>query len=833
MKAARFLLLFLLLGLRANSQPLTPDRFLGYKLGSKFTYHHRITGYFQALAEQYPAQIRLVPYGTTYEDRPLFVAVLASDDHLRRIDQIRTDHLKSIGLMAGTPSGPVPAIAWLSYNVHGNEAVSSEAAMKVAFEILNPDNPVTREVLRNTIVVIDPCVNPDGRERYTQWYNRVAAIDPDPSAFAREHTEPWPGGRYNHYLADLNRDWAWQQQKESRERVRLYNQWMPHLHADFHEMGPESSYYFPPAAEPYHKDITRWQRDFNKTLGEFNRKYFDENGWLYYTRYDFDLFYPSYGDTWPTYNGAIGMTYEQAGGGRAGLALVRRNEGDTLTLEQRIRHHYATSLATLETISAHAAQTTQEFVRYFEDARNNPVGIYKTYLVKTGGSEGQAAALRGLLDNQGIRYGLAGRKFTTKGTDLANASDQTVRVEENDLLISSYQPKSTLLKILFEPEPELEDSLTYDITTWGLTYALGLRAFGLKEKLIPAPFQPKNIQNTVPDHTPYAYLANWSSFEDVRFLARLLRQKVKVRSALRPFELDGKKYQAGTLIITRRGNEAWGADFDRIVTAAANEMQVTVNPVFTGFVSSGSDFGSGQVQPVKPPKILLAGGEGVSPLAMGEVWHFFEQQLGYPVTIAEARTLGNDIPWNEIDVLILPSGNYAQILHDKLLTSLREWVGNGGRLIVMENALNAFADKPEFDLKRKKTAADKAARDPLKTFASTERDHIRNEPLGSVYRVSLDTSHPLAFGYADSYYALIRKSWNFEFLPNGWNVGYLKENARLAGFTGSAAAQELKHTPVIACQDIGRGSIVYMTANPLFRGFWYGGKLLFGNALFR
>ncbi len=247
----------------AYGQSLSPDEFLGYRLGTRFTYHHLVVDYFKALAASHPSQVKLIPYGSTYEGRPLFAAVLANPENLGKIEKIRNDHLRSIGLKDGKPEGTVPAIAWLSYNVHGNEAVSSEAAMKVAYEILNKENKVTQDVLRNTIVIIDPCVNPDGHERYTQWYNRVSSFTPDPLDYAWEHTEPWPGGRFNHYLADLNRDWAWQQQKESKERLKLYNQWMPHLHADFHEMGPESSYYFPPGrpafSQGYHRMATGFQ----------------------------------------------------------------------------------------------------------------------------------------------------------------------------------------------------------------------------------------------------------------------------------------------------------------------------------------------------------------------------------------------------------------------------------------------------------------------------------------------------------------------------------------------------------------------------------------------
>ncbi len=495
MKKALLPFLFLAVAWPVLAQNPTPDAFLGYPLGSRFTFHHRIVDYVEHLAQKNPTQVKMIPYGATYEGRPLVVAAVASPENLARLESIRTDNLKSIGMMAGTPSAKVPAIAWLSYNVHGNEAVSSEAVMKVMYELLNPDNATMQGILKNTVVLLDPCINPDGRDRYAQWYNRVAGTPNNASPWSWEHNEPWPGGRPNHYLFDLNRDWAWQVQKESQERIKLYNQWMPHLHADFHEMGSSSSYYFPPASKPFHKDITAWQREFNNVLGTYSRKYFDKNSWLYFTRNNYDLFYPSYGDTWPTYNGAIGMTYEQGGGGRAGIAIAREDEGDTLTLSSRIAHHVATSMSTLEAISSRAEQTVQEFVKYYDTARNNPIGDFKSYVVKSKGNEGRIRALTEMLDKQGITYGTAGKDFSAKATNLASLGEESTKFAGSDLVISAYQPKSSLLKILFEARPELEDSITYDITSWGLAYAYGLDSYGVKEKMTPAAYTtPKDQQ---------------------------------------------------------------------------------------------------------------------------------------------------------------------------------------------------------------------------------------------------------------------------------------------------------------------------------------------------
>ena len=310
----------------------SPENFLGYKLGSQFTPHYKVVEYFRYVA-QASKHVKLQQYGTTNEGRPLLVVFIAGDENIGRLEEIRQNNIRLTGLDktgAGTTVN-APVICWLSYNVHGNEPASSEAAMAMLFSLVDPANTRNVAWLKNTVVVIDPCLNPDGRERYVNFYNSVKSTPPDANPSAREHIEPWPGGRVNHYYFDLNRDWAWQTQKETQARLALFNQWLPQVHVDYHEQGYNAPYYFAPAAEPYHKVITPWQLEFQTIVGKNNAKIFDQNGWLYFTKQEFDLLYPSYGDTYPIYNGSIGMTFEQ-GGISAGLAVMQCGRGIRLHL---------------------------------------------------------------------------------------------------------------------------------------------------------------------------------------------------------------------------------------------------------------------------------------------------------------------------------------------------------------------------------------------------------------------------------------------------------------------------------------------------------------------
>ncbi|GAC1590292.1 MAG: M14 family metallopeptidase [Hymenobacter sp.] len=820
---------------------LTPAQFLGYPLGARFTPHADILRYVAHVVAHTPARMKLVPYGSTYEHRPLEVVQVASAENFGRLDDVRHNNLKLAGLEPGTGQRQQPAVCWLSYNVHGNEAVSSEAVLQVLYDLANPQDQQMQDWLKNTVVIVDPCINPDGRDRYASWYNRVhnQATNANPDSW--EHHEPWPGGRYNHYYFDLNRDWAWQTQQETRQRIRLYNQWLPEVHADFHEMGPNNSYYFPPSAKPYHADLTPWQRKFQGILGDYNKVAFDKNSWLYFTREVYDLYAPTYGDTWPSFNGAIGMTYEQGGGGPAGVAYARL-DGDTLTLAQRIAHHHAASRATIQATAERHDDLLREFQSYFANAKTKPQGPYKTYVLAAGNDPGQLRTLTQYLDRNYISYGFAAGRSKAKGFNYTSGKTESVQIEPHDVVVSMYQPKSTLIKVLFEPRAQLEDSLTYDITSWALPYAFGVKAYALPGRLstvstVPAPVLVRG--SAADTDRPYAYLARWNSLQDVRFLSRLLQQKVKVRYAEKAFEAEGQQYAPGTLVITRTGNEAMGARFDQLVRAQADSAGTVVMAVKSGFSTTGHDLGSGSVHYVKQPNVAVLAGPGVDATAFGEVWHFFEQQLGYPLTVLGSDYLSR-VSVQKYDVLILPNGNYADIYPDKALESLKGWVRDGGKLIALEGAAKFLANKKDFLLKTKAVDSVAVKKDEkahpyklLRRYGDADREDAEEVVRGSIYRVQLDNTHPLAFGYTDTYFALVRTPLNYRFLgKGGWNVGVIKKNSYSAGFIGTKARKELSDTFVVGTQDLGRGEVVYLGDNPLFRAFWQSGKLLFGNAVF-
>src|SRR5688500_12250914 len=393
---------------RAQTRVQSPRDFLGYEIGEHFTDHASIVRYFDALAAAAPI-VRLRRYGDTNENRPLLQVLIARQDYLARLDEIlaRNRELANPATSearAREIAATNPAVVYFSYGVHGNESSSSEAALWTAYHLASGDHAV-RGVLDSVVVVIDPTVNPDGRDRYVNFYRIARGVKPNPNPEAREHFEPWPGGRTNHYYFDLNRDWAWQTQLETQQRVALYNSWLPQIHVDFHEQGINAPYYFAPAAEPFHEVITPWQRSFQETIGRNHARYFDEQGWLYFTKENFDLLYPAYGDTYPTYTGSIGMTYEQAGGGgggRSGASVIIAT-GDTLTLYDRALHHHTTGLSTIEVASQNAPKLVSEFQQFYKGTVQKGAGSYRNYVIKHTPADGQRLnSLLNLMQKNGI-----------------------------------------------------------------------------------------------------------------------------------------------------------------------------------------------------------------------------------------------------------------------------------------------------------------------------------------------------------------------------------------------------------------------------------------------
>jgi hypothetical protein len=829
MKKNLFLLPFLLFSTFTSfTQLQSPDEFLGYPIGSKFTPHYKIVNYFQQAVAAMPQQMKLQQYGQTYEGRPLYLAFVSSVANISNLENIQKNNLQLAGLENGNANTVATPIVWLSYNVHGNEPSSSEAAMQTLYELLRSDKPAHQKWLNNTVVIIDPCINPDGRDRYVNWFNSVVGRAPNNQPFAREHEEPWPGGRSNHYNFDLNRDWAWQTQIETQQRIKMYQQWMPQIHVDYHEQGYNEPYYFAPAAEPFHEVITGWQRDFQTQIGKNNARYFDKNGWLYFTKERFDLFYPSYGDTYPTYNGAIGMTFEQGGHSRGGLA-IQTDEGEQLTLKDRLMHHTTTGLSTIEITSLNAAKVVAEFKKYFTNTAAGAGSYYKSYIL-TSNDMARMNAVKNILNINGISFGSLTGTAGLAGYNYFTGKNEAVKADKFSIVVNANQPRSLMAKVLLEPMSKLSDSATYDITAWSIPYAYGVNAYAVNSFIKLGTFT-NDTYHPLPQ-ADYGVILSYSSVHDAGLLAALLSKGVGVRVNEKDILYKGKKITKGSLLILKRDNTTtWN-----IAEQLINEQGADFTVMDGGFMDSGPDMGSPDVLKLAAPRVACITGNDVGSNAAGEIWHLFEQQIKYPLTLLNGNRLRINT-LKQFDVLILPDGDYSFINDKKMGEDIKTWVKNGGRIIALESAVSQLADA-EWGVKIKKEdeekKEDKKAVDykELKKYGNRERDDLLNSIPGAIYKVEMDDTHPLAFGIGNSFYTLKQNGMVLEFLKEGWNVGVVKKENKVSGFAGNTVSSKIKDGTLFAVQEMGRGKVIYMVDDPVFRNFWENGKLLFLNAVF-
>ena len=814
----------------------SPEQYLGYAPGSRFTLHHAVDEYFRYIAEVSP-KAHYLSYGTTYEGRPLGVCFVSSPENLANLEQIRLANIRQTGLGSGDSKAETVPFIWLAYNVHGSEPAGTETAMKVLYSLVMGDYPGSDEWLKNSIIIIDPCQNPDGRDLFTVRYLRAQGFPPNTDPNAWEHNQGWPSARLNHYLFDLNRDWSWHVQQETRMRMKLYNSYMPQVHADFHEMGSGSTFFFPPGAEPWHEVMTPWQREYQKITGKSISEIFDAENKLYFTKDNFDLFCPSFGDTWPLFNGAMGFTLEQGGGAQAGLALNRK-ERDTLTLTQRIEGHYLASMAVIRTACENRVRLMKEFYDFFRTAETNPPFKYKTIIIKGTNDPSALQSLKELLESNQIRYSsprVNGKKLVA--FDYRSNKEGTVTAEKGDLIVSAYQPQGRLVQVLFEPDSYASDSLSYDLTAWALPYVYNIEAYATAEKVMPETRDHNPEADAGADTVtvkPYAYAAAMKGYGELKFLAQLYKAGLNVRYAVKPFTMNGRIFDRGSVVVAR-GDNLSVADFDLKVKAAATSGGTTIVPLSSGMVSEGKDLGSDYFPVKSAPSIIMAGGEGTSS-TFGEIWFFLERELEFPVTIIEADQLAT-ANLNEYDILILPGGN-----HTKAKDQIMAFINRGGRVIAIESAVSLFQAEKTTALAKAIDAKDAEEKKNVKTnsadttlltrFDDQRRISATERSAGAIFRVKLDDTHPYASGMGKEWF-IMKRNVGFPFLEKANNIGYITDDKPVAGFSGYKFNKKVKNTDVIASERIGKGEVIYISDDPYFRAYWKSGRVLLGNILLR
>jgi len=766
---------------------LGPSDYLTYDLGSRFTYHYDMERYLDHIAYTNPTQFKKISYGKSEEGRNLFIIIYGSAKNISNYETIRTNHLKNLHLLAGASEDEQTLISWYAFNIHGDEAVGSETAMLLLHHLaINTPN-------ENELIIIDPCQNPDGRERYVQWHNRTRFAN------APSLTQPWPEGRFNHYLSDLNRDWVWQVQKESKLRVKLYNSWVPHVFTDFHEMEVEKTFFFPPPAEPLHNAISNWQKTILGQLGSEMETLFKTKKWEYFTEREFDLLYPSYGDTYSTFNGAIGLTLEQGGGDKAGLSYLKTN-GDTLTLKDRIEKHFEASKSLIHLSNKFRLKIVEEQKYFHLNAENNGNGIYKSFVIKNT-NQAKIKVLIETLDRLQINYLFATENLSEIGLQFQTGLSKYFAIEKGDLIISTLQPKGHLVRVLFEPETFMIDIKTYDISAWSLPFLHHLDAYGV---LHDVHVISENIKEHVNSRSAeFAFLVTYNSASSVKFLAEALNQNAEISFT------DSQK-----IIIVKETNLGIYQSLFGYAQSLSLEIEEVSMKELKKFIKD-------DLYNIQKPNIGIIQGENVSETDLGDLIYYLDRYLSYPFTQIWYSEL-NNINYENFDILIFPDGRYQNLSINQ--DKLKQWLADGGKLLLIKDALTIPDEINIGQLNKKNIDEIKYNRDKEKAI---------NLVQGALFNALIHRESPYRYGLSNGYNFL------FEHLPEFQSKGSktalistVNVNNRLAGFIGKNAANYMDDSFVLGTYYFGNGVIYQMATNPLFRGILEDGKILMGTVLF-
>ncbi len=825
-------------GARGQAVP-TPTDVLGAEAGARFTDTGDVARYLAAL-DAASDRALLRPFGRTPEGRALVAVVLSSPGHLARLEELLAERarLDDPDLAPGEAARiarSTPAVAWLMYGVHGDESSSTEAALWTAHDLAS-GAPGTDGILDSLIVVIEPVANPDGRDRYVGWFRGVSGAAPNPEPASVEHRQPWPGGRGNHYLFDLNRDWTWATQPETRARIAEWARWRPQVHVDFHEMGVESSYFFFPASVPinpvYPEYTVRWGDYFGRALAEE----FDRRRWLYFTAERFDLFYPGYGDSWPSLAGAIGMTFEQAGGGSAGLA-VRRPDGSLLTLAERLEHHRVAGLTTLRAAAARKTALQEEYAGFHRELGEG----WPDVLLVPGPDPQPFAALAETLARQGIRVETARRDFEASVEAHAGFAPRR-SFPAGTIRVPGRQARGRLALTLLQSETRLDRNdatSTYDLTAWSLPYAFGVEAHTARGRLpdVFAGGPPADGADAAgPDGgaeggpLPYGWLV-YPSLAAVGPVYRWLASGGRALALEAGFEIEGRAWPAGTRFLP--------ADAGALARLDAVGLRETAVPVRTGWTENGRDLGSPWSLELRAGKIGVFRGSGVSSSSYGFAWNLLEAVLRIPFDALDLADLGR-LDLDEWDVLVLPDGRPGRELDSASVASLRGWLDRGGTLVASGGSAS-WAGDALADVKRRREddslSTEERRRRALRTREERRTDSWDEAVNGVILPVGIDAGHPLAWGVGTGNAAgraFVLHIDDLSFEPDDsfeTVISFAEDLAPVSGVVSPEKVAGMAASSWLAVADRGRGRVVLFADDPLFRLMWPSNFLPFANAL--
>ncbi|GMM94154.1 M14 family zinc carboxypeptidase [Qipengyuania sp. MTN3-11] len=847
--------------LPGNFDPEIPslEQSLGHATGTRISSADEIARYLEVLAQAAPDRTRLVQYATSWEGRPLHYLVISAPANMARLEANKAAMARIAAGEPGAPLDGVLPVTWLAYGVHGDEISSSDAALALAYHLLaaRGDERVDT-VLSNSIVVIDPSQNPDGRARFVQHYRTAAGLEPSPDRHAAEHDQQWPGGRFNHYLFDLNRDWFALTQPETRGKVAAVRDWNPVVLVDAHEMGGDSTFYFPPAAEPFNPNITAGQRDKQALLGRGVAAWFDDLGVDYYTREIFDAFYPGYGDTWPTLQGAVAATFEQS----SARGLVwGRPDGTELTYAEGVRNHMVASLSYAETVARNADRFLADYAQYRRSAASSGSG---SYLIDLSQRRWNAEILGRRLAYQGIAVERLGPGFSACGRSYPEGALAVPQNQPAGRLVRALLDRSTPLPPDFVARQEArrdrgQPHELYDTTAWsvGLMAGVDVALCGSTPAgSVLAADGP--LADRAQPAGRYGLAVPWSDSGQAQLVLAALREGLTARAAGEEFTAAGRRFPRGTVVFRTNGN---GAEKMARLTALAREIGAETVPLEESWIVDGPSIGSDRFAALSAPRVAMAWDDGVSPLSAGAWRYVVERRLATPVTPIRTDTLPSaDLA--AYDVLILPEAR----LDKPAAMAVKRYVQSGGVAVVVgagtedffEGGARLFATGAENTLGEVETEKESEGSGGEKDDAGNEETAAAAIASEAEYREAIadtgappdtlpgallatvaDPDHYLTSGYGagNGGAPVVHADGGTILAPlneaDGVNVLRFAAPGDLvaSGYVWEENRAQMAFKPYLIAQPNGEGMAIGFVHDPATRGYLDGLDLLIANAI--
>jgi hypothetical protein len=812
-----------------NKSIPVPATVIGHEVGEWHVTHDRLVSYMKAIDEA-SDRVKLQPLGFTNERRQQLALIITSVSNHQRLENIRQQHLQ---LTEAARSGSLnvdemPAVVWMGYSIHGNESSGANASLLAAYYLAAAEGSEIDQLLEKTVIILDPSFNPDGLNRFATWANmhksQTQVSDPN----SREFNEVWPGGRFNHYWFDLNRDWLPAQHKESQNRLALFHLWKPNILTDHHEMGSSASFFFQPGVPSrVNPNTPARNQELTGAIGKYHSKFLDSIGSMYFTKEGYDDFYYGKGSTYPDINGAIGILFEQA----SSRGHAQETENGLLTFPFTIRNQFTTTLSTLAAARGLRKELLNFQRDFYRDVQKEAAAFpVKAYVF---GDENDKAKtdifIQMLLRHEVEVYQLKQDHF---------ADGRTYR-SSSSYVIPTNQKQFKIIKTVFERTFDYKDSLFYDVTAWTMPLAFGLPYTEVKtsntligsriEKLTELPQQASLPSNA------YAYAFRWNEFYSPKLLYRLQSKGVAAKVATKPFKMNvnGKEesFGFGTIIVQAAKQKMQGENLARLIEDAAKGTDVEVYPLLSGLSSGGIDIGSASFVNVRPPRVMMFGGVGTSATDVGEIWHMLDTRYNVPVSIVDVDRFGA-INVVRYTVIIMPSGTYNNLSkagQDKL----RDWISGGGTVIATEDAVkwlsvNGFT-KTIFK------SSDEKRDSSIQLPYYLRSDETRAKDMaGSIFEAKVDLTHPLGYGYNNSSVSVFKSNTLFMDKNKGPydSPVIYTDNPLQSGYLYRGYKTVVKNSAAVNVDIIGRGRVISMVDNLTFRAFWLGTNKMFMNAIY-